>query len=192
MTISLVSGGTLALESFDGVLDGAAAQRLHRAEHLARTELAGRRIWNVNSTARGGGVAEMLGPLLAYARGSGIDARWAVISGNDPFFAITKRLHNRLHGNPGDGGPLGDAERRLYEAALVPNAGELCVQIGPRDVVVLHDPQTAGLIPRVRATGAQVIWRCHVGLDVPNAAAREAWAFLEPYVLQADAYVFSR
>ena len=57
---------------------------------------------------------------------------------------------------------------------------------------MLHDPQTAGLIPRVRTCGAPVIWRCHVGLDVPNELAREAWAFLEPYVLQADAYVFSR
>ena len=68
------------------------------AERLGPAELAGRRIWNVNSTARGGGVAEMLGPLLAYARGSGVDARWAVIGGDAPFFAVTKRLHNRLHG----------------------------------------------------------------------------------------------
>jgi trehalose synthase len=57
---------------------------------------------------------------------------------------------------------------------------------------MLHDPQTAGLIPRMRACGAKVIWRCHVGLDVPNELAREAWWFLEPYVTQADAYVFSR
>ena len=56
----------------------------------------------------------------------------------------------------------------------------------------LHDPQTAGLVDPIRATGATVVWRCHVGLDVPNHHAREAWAFLEPYVQQADAYVFSR
>ena len=68
----------------------------------------------------------MLGPLLAYARGAGVDARWAVIDGDAPFFAVTKRLHNRLHGMPGDGGPLGPAERAVYEAALAPNARELC------------------------------------------------------------------
>jgi trehalose synthase len=190
--LDLVTIGSLPLESFDDVLPAPAAQALHRAEQLGRAELAGRRIWCVNSTARGGGVAEMLGPLLAYARGSGIDARWAVIDGDPAFFTVTKRIHNRLHGIPGDGGPLGPAERAAYEAALARNADELCALVAPGDVVLLHDPQTAGLIARVRACGARAIWRCHVGLDVPNALAREAWAFLEPYVLQADAYVFSR
>ena len=192
MMLELVDVGTLRLESFDRVLPAPAAMALHRAEQSGREELAGRRIWNVNSTARGGGVAEMLGPLLAYARGSGIDARWAVIDGDAPFFAVTKRIHNRLHGIAGDGGPLGPAERAAYESALAPNADELCALVAPGDIVMLHDPQTAGLIPRVRTCGARVIWRCHVGLDVPNGLAREAWAFLEPYVLQADAYVFSR
>src|SRR5688572_8708515 len=69
-------------------------------------------VWNVNSTARGGGVAEMLQSLLAYARGAGVDARWAVIEGDPDFFKITKRIHNHLHGAPGDGGPLGQAEHR--------------------------------------------------------------------------------
>ena len=133
----------------------------------------------------------MLGPLLAYARGAGVDARWAVVAGDRPFFAITKRLHNRLHGMPGDGGPLGAAERAAYEAALAPNADDLAALVEPGDIVILHDPQTAGLIPRL-PRGVPVIWRCHVGLDVPNELAREAWWFLEPYVLQADAYVFSR
>ena len=71
--------------------------------------LAGRVIWHVNSTARGGGVAEMLQSLLAYARGAGVDVRWATIGGNEDFFRITKRIHNHLHGSPGDGGELGDA-----------------------------------------------------------------------------------
>src|SRR5256714_2293845 len=64
--------------------------------------------------------------------------------------------------------------------------------VRPRDVVVLHDPQTAGLIPAVRGRGVRVIWRCHVGLDLPNELARRAWRFLLPYVQEADAYVFSR
>jgi trehalose synthase len=191
MNLGLVELGSLDLEAFDRVLPPVAAGALHEAERLGRTELAGRRIWNVNSTSRGGGVAEMLGPLLAYARGAGVDARWAVIEGNQDFFAITKRLHNRLHGMPGDGGPLGLAERAAYEAALEPNASDLATLVEPSDIVILHDPQTAGLIPRL-PRGVPVIWRCHVGLDVPNELAREAWWFLEPYVLQADAYVFSR
>jgi trehalose synthase len=191
MNLSLVELGSQPLAGFDRVLPPAAAQVLHEAERAGRTELAGRRIWNVNSTARGGGVAEMLGPLLAYARGAGVDARWAVVDGDPGFFAVTKRLHNRLHGMAGDGGPLGDDERRAYEAALEPNARDLVALLEPGDIVILHDPQTAGLVGRL-PRDVSVIWRCHVGLDVPNELAREAWWFLEPYVRQADAYVFSR
>src|SRR5690349_1316494 len=64
--------------------------------------LAGRRLWNVNSTAVGGGVAEMMRLLLAYTRGAGVDARWWVLRGDADFFRITKRVHNALHGNRGD------------------------------------------------------------------------------------------
>jgi trehalose synthase len=192
MKLATVPVGSLSLASFDGVVPPGVATAVHLAERLARLELADRRIWNVNSTARGGGVAEMLVTLLAYARGAGVDARWVVVTGDNPFFAVTKRLHNRLHGIPGDGGPLGDAERTVYEAALAPNGSDLCDLISHDDIVILHDPQTAGLIPQVKARGVPVIWRCHVGLDHPNRLAREAWWFLEPYVLQADAYVFSR
>ena len=59
-------------------------------------ELRGRAVWNVNSTAASGGVAELLRPLLGYARGGGVDARWVVISGPAEFFALTKRVHNQL------------------------------------------------------------------------------------------------
>ena len=62
----------------------------------------------------------------------------------------------------------------------------------PQDIVILHDPQTAGLAAAVRETGATVIWRCHVGLDVANDHARAAWDFLRGYVLDAHAFVFSR
>jgi len=88
----------------------------------AREVFAGRAVWHVNSTARGGGVVELLQSLLAYARGAGVDARWAVIDGEPGFYRITKRIHNHLHGFPGDGGQLGDAERRIYEATLQRNA----------------------------------------------------------------------
>ena len=64
--------------------------------------LDGRAVVNVNSTAQGGGVAEMLHGLVPLARSLGVDARWVVIDGNPEFFAFTKRLHNLLHGDPGD------------------------------------------------------------------------------------------
>jgi trehalose synthase len=153
---------------------------------------SGRVVWHVNSTSRGGGVVELLTSLLAYARGAGVDTRWAVIEGNEEFFRITKRIHNNLHGFAGDGGDLGDAERRVYEQTLAANAAELAGLMRPGDVVYLHDPQTAGLAEVVAAAGATVVWRCHVGLDLPNELARRAWDFLRDHVAVADAYVFSR
>jgi trehalose synthase len=158
----------------------------------ARELLAGRVLWHVNSTARGGGVAEMLRSHLAYVRGAGIDVRWVVIAGDPSFFEVTKRIHNNLHEDGGDAGPLGDRERQLYETALAAPAGELGKLIRSGDIVFLHDPQTAGLVEAVRATGALAVWRCHVGVDHPNGIARAAWEFLRPYVEQADACVFSR
>jgi trehalose synthase len=182
----------MAPERFASVLSPGEYEALLDLTGQAARELHGRVIWNVNSTAKGGGVVEMLRPLLGYCRGAGVDARWAVISGQSPFFAITKRLHNRLHGFAGDGGPLGDAEREVYEQTLVGAAEELAGLVHPRDIVILHDPQTAGLAAAVRETGATVIWRCHVGIDVANGHAREAWDFLRGYVLEAHAFVFSR
>jgi trehalose synthase len=163
-------------------------------ELIARSQelFGGRAVWHVNSTARGGGVAELLQSLLAYARGGGVDTRWVVIGGNPDFFLITKRIHNRLHGSTGDGGPLGDAEHSVYEETLQENADELAEMVAPADIVFLHDPQTAGLVDPIRATGATVVWRCHVGLDLPNDLARDAWNFLRGYVENAHAYVFSR
>jgi trehalose synthase len=158
----------------------------------ARDIIGARVIWNVNSTARGGGVAELLQSLVAYIRGAGFDGRWGVIDGDPSFFELTKRLHNRLHGVPGDGGPLGDRERALYERVSAQNARKLARRVRRDDLVLLHDPQTAGMVRPLRDRGARVVWRCHVGLDVPNDFARSAWDFLRPHVEDADAYVFSR
>ena len=183
---------TLAPERFRDVLAGEALQRFEAAIERGRSLLDSRSIWNVNSTARGGGVAEMLQSLMGYVRGAGLDARWLVIDGDQEFFRITKRLHNRLHGARGDGGPLDDAAREAYERCCELNADSLLQRVRDGDVVILHDPQTAGMTPRLAAAGVPVVWRAHIGLDLPNDLAREAWAFLRPYVEPAGAYVFSR
>ncbi len=158
----------------------------------ARRHFAGRAIWHVSSTARGGGVAEMLRALLPYVRGAGVDTRWIVLRERPEFFTITKRVHNNLHGFPGDGGELGGEEHRAYEDALAASAAELTAPLRAGDVVYLHDPQTAGLVPAMKAAGVDVVWRCHIGVDEPNEIVRRAWDFLLPYVAPADAYVFSR
>ncbi len=115
-----------------------------------------------------------------------------MIGGNPEFFEITKRIHNRLHGADGDGGELGDEAREIYERTLAASTEELVARVRPGDIVFLHDPQTAGMAAALRERGTIVVWRCHVGLDVPNDVARSAWDFLRPYVEPADAFVFSR
>ncbi len=179
-------------ERYESVITPDRAQDVREAIETAHHVFADRAIWNVNSTSAGGGVAEMLQSLLAYARGADVDARWTVIKGNSDFFEITKRIHNHLHSFAGDGGQLGDAEHEKYDAALKPNIDEFLKLVSQRDIALLHDPQTAGMIPALKAAGIPVVWRCHVGIDTPDDLARNAWAFLRPYVIQADAYVFSR
>ncbi len=186
-----VQVSSFSLERFKALL-GERYAEVDEAIDESRQLLHGRVVWHVNSTARGGGVAELLQSLLAYARGAGVDVRWMTISGNPDFFRVTKRIHNNLHESKGDGGPLGPAEREVYEAALAEAATELVDLIHPDDIVYIHDPQPAGLVPHLVAAGIKVIWRCHIGVDRPGELARGAWDFLRRYIADADAYVFSR
>jgi trehalose synthase len=182
------------LERFVPVTGEAAVREALGAAERLRHLMAGRRLWAVNSTRVGGGVAEMLRPLLAYARGAAIDARWLVIDGDRDFFRITKRIHNALHGERGDGSPLGAAERAQYEHVLRLNAEAVLTgtQASRGDLVLLHDPQTAGLAPPLAQAGLHVIWRCHIGSELSNAETERGWRFLQPYLTAAEALVFSR
>ena len=191
MGLEDVNVASLDPERLRPVLTPDAVARFEHTLTRGRELLESRTFWNVNSTAYGGGVAEMLRSLIGYARGAGLDARWLVVGCDAEFFLITKRIHNRLHGDEGDGGALGEEERAIYERCCAANAELLATQVRARDVVLLHDPQTAGMIPRLLETGAPVIWRSHVGIDPPNDLARQAWRFLIPYIEPATAYVFS-
>ena len=137
-----------------GMLLGEDYAEVAAAAERARSVFAGRTVWNVSSTLSGGGVAEMLRALLPYVRGAGVDARWVVLREQPEFFELTKRLHNNLHGDPGDGGELGESERELYESALTDSARHLAPLLDEDDIVLLHDPQTAGLVPAAKETGA--------------------------------------
>jgi len=157
-----------------------------------RRILGDRTVWTVNSTATGGGVAEMLPRVLGYQWAAGIRAPWMVIGGDEAFFALTKRLHHCLHGSPGDGGPLGEGEHQHYRDILAANAETLLGRVRPGDIAVLHDPQVAALAGPLRTAGLTTIWRCHVGADVRNEHTQAAWNFLRPYLEPVDAFVFSR
>jgi trehalose synthase len=165
--------------------------KLIEAADRFRLLMGKRTVWNVSSTAVGGGVAEMLQVLLGYVTDLEVASRWAVITGDAEFFVITKRLHNQIHGQPA-GGPLNADEARHYGKMLAANAAELLDQVRPGDVVLLHDPQTAGLAGHLTRAGALVAWRCHIGVDWENDATAAAWDFLRPHLEPAGGFVFSR
>jgi trehalose synthase len=189
--IRVVDSGRRPVAALAAVVGPERYARLRAEAEGFRARFAGRTIWNVSSTAVGGGVAEMLQTLVGYVLDLDIAIRWLVISGDPQFFAVTKSVHNALHGFPG-ATPLGPAQAAHYEEILAANAGELLERVRPGDVALLHDPQTAGLAPWLIRAGVQVVWRCHIGSDRSSAASDAGWTFLLPYLDGVEAYVFSR
>jgi len=190
--LSAVPPSSASIEPFRELLEPGEWDAFHQTMRDVAAQLHNRTVWNLNSTAHGGGVAEMLAWEIPYERGIGMDTRWLVIEGDTRFFTFTKRLHALLHGIAADGSTISAAERTQYEQTLARNAQALAGQVRSGDVVILHDPQTAGLIPHLVRQGCRVAWRCHIGVDQPNDAARDAWRFLLPAVRTAHATVFSR
>lgn len=173
------------------LLPGEQAVRLEASVAGAAAALAGRAVWNVSATAAGGGVAEMLYTVLGYMRAAGVDARWFVLDGDEEFLAVTRRLHNAARGL-GDPAGLGPAAHLTYQRVLARTLPGLLGMVGRRDLVMLHDPQTAGLVSPLRRAGVRTAWRSHIGRDEPNEQSRAAWEFLRRYIEDADAFIFSR
>jgi trehalose synthase len=182
------------LELADYAASAHLAYAVHELELEARQispRLRGRTVWMVSSTARGGGVAEMLPARVALLRQLGIATEWAVIETDQrAFFPLTKQLHNMLHGVPC--GSLGARERALYDEVSRSNADALAAMISPDDVVVVHDPQPLGAAALLKQRlGITAVWRCHIGLDEPQRPVLAAWDFLRPYAELMDRSVFS-
>lgn len=180
------------LEHLLDTLEPEDADELRGAARRIRELLGDRTIWNINSTEHGGGVAEMLRPVVAYSRGADIDVRWLVIGGDQEYFRITKRVHHGFHGSPGDGGPLGEAERHHVSAVAGANAEEIDALVRPGDVCICHDPQTTALVPPLVRRGALVVWRSHIGTDAHDEHTDAAWKFIADDALTAHHLVFTR
>ena len=148
---------------------------------LAR-RLQGKVIQHINSTAVGGGVAEILIRMIPLVKQLGVDARWDVIKGNEKFFAITKNMHNALHGAAVE---ISDDDLQFFLEVNQENAQEMAFS---GDIVFVHDPQPIGLVDKKKEIGRQWIWRCHIDFTEPD---KRVFDFLKQYIEQYECAVFS-
>jgi len=140
------------------------------------------RILQLNTTAYGGGVAELLSSEVALMRDVGVEVEWRVICPDDDFFAVTKRIHNAMQGQALE---LGSDEVAIY---LARNRHCAAMLADEWDIVVVHDPQPAALIASAALSRARWVWRCHIDTSRPDPAT---WDFLRPFVWAYDAAVFT-
>jgi len=155
--------------------------QLDTLRYLAK-DLKGKTIKMVNSTAVGGGVAEMLNRLVPLLSELDVPTHWEVITGGNDFFEITKAFHNALHGTPYE---LSQSARDIFLMYNEQNRARMRFDEG---MVVIHDPQPAALIRSRTNSKGNWVWRCHIDLSNPDA---KVWEFLRPFVEQYDAAIFS-
>ncbi|UCF79298.1 MAG: glycosyltransferase [Candidatus Eiseniibacteriota bacterium] len=158
-----------------------------RADTLKELRLLAKRVegWklqNVNSTLKGGGVAEILSRLVPLLKELGVDASWKTIEGDAPFFEVTKAFHNALHGAQVEMTPQ---MLEIFRSTTRKNLETIDLQDSN---TIIHDPQPIGLIELKNKVGGNWVWRCHVDVSTPQ---KFVWEFLKTYMLRYDAVAFS-
>jgi len=148
---------------------------------LVAQKLKGRVVQNINSTAVGGGVAEILSRVVPLLNDLGVDARWDVIKGDNAFFQVTKKIHNALHGARTR---LAGKDIKTYRRTSRMNMDRTPLY---GDIIVVHDPQPMALIEK-KGSGRRWVWRCHIDVSRPVGSV---WNFVRRYVDRYDATVFS-
>ena len=178
MTVTQSDAHTMSLDAYVPLLG---APEIDELRALA-AQLSGRTVQMVNSTAMGGGVAEILNRLVPLIQELGLHPRWDVIIGGQDFFGVTKAFHNALHGEPYQ------ARKENFDLFLATN--ELNRQRLQFDCefTVIHDPQPVALIEARSKQEGHWIWRCHIDLSHPNP---EVWDFLRPFIYRYDVALFS-
>jgi len=162
----------------------AGAEAVVQMRQLAE-RLHGARVVHVNSTAYGGGVAEILHSMVPLMRALGLEVSWEVIHGTPEFFEITKSFHHALQGRRVS---LSEKDFALYEEVNRREAERLEDKLREADFVIIHDPQPAYLIKYISRRRGYWIWRCHIDLSRPFYPV---WRFLEKVVVQYHASIFS-
>ena len=147
---------------------------------LLAERLKGKTIQHINSTAVGGGVAEILNRMVPLLRELGVDTRWDVIKGGEQFFEVTKKFHNALHGRPED---ITQHDSDIFMETSEKNIQDVNTN---GDIVFVHDPQPIALINKRAAN--KWLWRCHVDVSSPD---KRVWDFLMDFIVRYDSAVFS-
>ncbi len=166
------------LEDYESIVG---PQVIEELKILAKN-LEGKRVLHINSTAVGGGVAEILNRMVPLLGELGVQTRWDVIKGGEAFYAVTKKMHNALHG---DEQVFTDKDFDTFFDVQENNLKQMRLD---DDIIFIHDPQPIGLIKKKKENKNKWIWRCHVDVSNPQAAV---WNFLRPFVEQYDKSVFS-
>lgn len=166
------------LQDYRGIVDDKILADLYRRA----SRLLDMHVVHMNSTAYGGGVAELLGSVVPLMNDAGVDAGWRVLVGDMDFFEVTKKFHNSIQGAPID---LTENKKRVY---IQTNASfSQYTHIGKHDLVVIHDPQPLPIIQFYRKRQPW-IWRCHIDLSEPDPVL---WEFLKAYIIQYDMMIVS-
>jgi trehalose synthase len=155
---------------------------LDAVSHAARA-LRGARVLHLNATPYGGGVSELLRSVVPLLNDQGLVADWRIISGDEPFFQVTKAIHNGLQGAKVE---LSDAHKARYLATSRTNAAGF--DAAGYDFIFVHDPQPAALLEFTGKARARWIWRSHI--DTANASP-SVWSFLRPFLAEYDASIFT-
>lgn len=187
-----VSVAPKSLARLEPVIGAEEVTRADIALRRAAAGLDGRTVWHISDNPHRGGVAEMLNTSLPYQLAAGASSRWVTVEASPSVRAFTKSMYYCLCGVA----PLSllqalAAGRAEYESNCREAAVELMERVNRSDLIILHDHQTAGLAPYLRAAGYATVWRAHLGVNTGYEVARHAWQFLERYVSAACAYIVS-
>jgi len=147
---------------------------------LLGDRLQGKVVQHVNSTAVGGGVAEILNRMIPLLKDLGIESRWDVIKGGQQFFEVTKKFHNVLHGRSDE---VTQKDLDIFMETSQKNIDEMEIK---GDIMFIHDPQPIALVRK--KTDNKWIWRCHIDVSHPH---EKVWGFLKEFILHYDSVVFS-
>jgi trehalose synthase len=171
-------------ETYASIVGGESMDRLYRAVQ----QLKGLKLLELNATAQGGGVAEMLYSSIPFLNSLGIEAEWKIIRGNSEFFECTKNLHNMLQGKSET---LTTEMEQCYVDNIESRANTNIIDYKP-DVVLVHDPQPLGLASYLKSPGETWLWRCHIDIEEEDIRAKpNLWNFVTNWVKHYDAVIFS-